>query len=401
MEEASQALRKAIALDPKDYLNCVKLASILNQQGKPHEAITYYQKAIALNPRDVMVLYSLGGMYEQTGQIQRAEEAYTLALRSKPEYRFALLSLARTESQQKKYAAAADHLRQFLAAYPDHFEAGRRLGQLYLVMGRPADAVQVYENLQRRFPGQFTDHVDMARALNGANEPEKALAALQVAYFRDGNKADINEEMARAHAALGQGDLAIIHFQRAYALNPAKDSLLLNVAALQRARKDWPAAIDTYQTFLNAHPEDLATHRALADTLLDNRQYEVAMSELTALAQQAGPPQADQPPVNPALYYSAQKDIAYATQMLGDLPRATALYEALLPLPEAQNDLQLHSNLALAYHQASAYDKAVALYKSVYYAPDAQLAEAGLQRETVGHDLAAALTALGDAAYHR
>ncbi|HEY9745648.1 MAG TPA: tetratricopeptide repeat protein, partial [Oculatellaceae cyanobacterium] len=106
LPQAEAALRRAIALDPTDYLNYVKLASILNQQGKPNEAILYYQKALSLNPQDTMILYSLGSVYEQVGQYAKAEEAYALTLQNNPRFRFGLLNLARTEIQQKKYEPA-------------------------------------------------------------------------------------------------------------------------------------------------------------------------------------------------------------------------------------------------------------------------------------------------------
>src|SRR6478672_4886179 len=46
LDGAERALRQAIAMDPQDYLNYVKLASILNQEGKPNEAVSYYQQAL-------------------------------------------------------------------------------------------------------------------------------------------------------------------------------------------------------------------------------------------------------------------------------------------------------------------------------------------------------------------
>lgn len=397
LKEAEQALRKTITLDPQDYLNAVKLAAILNQLGKPNEAASYYRQALTLNPQDMMILYSLGGIYEQLGQYTKAEEAYTLTLRNNPGYRFALLNLARTEIQQKKYAPAITHYHQFLESYPDHFEARRRLARLYLATGKMSEAVQQYERLKMRFPNQFADHVDLARALNGANDPAKALAELQLADGQEGGKADISEEMGRAHAALGQGELAILNFRKAYALNPQKEELLLRIGDLQRERKQWNEAIESYQTFLKLHPDNRPVRRTLADTYLENRQYEAALSELDGLLSQLDPGRADQA----AERYALQKDQAYAMHMMGDLPKAIALYEALRQTPDANKDVQLQSNLALAYHKAGDYQNAVQAYKAVYYANPARLAQARINRTELAGDLTTALMALGDAAYKK
>lgn len=389
-DQAEQALRKAIALDPQDYLNYVKLASLLNQQGKPNEAISYYQQALNLNPQDGMILYSLGSIYEQLGEYAKAQEAYELGLQNNPRYQFALLNLARTEIQQKKYPPAIVHYQQFLGKYPDHYEARRHLAKLYLVTGQEAASVKEYDVLKQRFPNQFGEHLDLARALTGANAPEQALEELKVAYAKEGSKSDIGEEMGRAHAALGQVDLAIHNYRKAYALNPQKDDLLLRIADLHRAQKQWGPAVENYQTYLKAHPADQGVRQVLATTYLDDAKYEAALNELGILLQAVRDPQQR---------FSIQKDMAFSTQMLGDVPRAIGMYEALLQEPPAQKDLQLKFNLAIAYHKAGRYEQAVDFYKQVYYAEPQLQQQFKIERQSLGNDLAVALTALGDMAY--
>jgi tetratricopeptide (TPR) repeat protein len=394
LEEAEQALRRAIGMDPQDYLNVVKLASILNQQGKPNEAISYYQKALSLNPQDVMILYSLGGIYEQMGQYGKAEEAYGLTLQNNPRYQFGLLNLARTEIQQKKYDPAIGHYQQFLQRYPEHYEARRHLAKLYLATGREAESVREYDLLKQRFPQQFGDHLDLARALTGSDQPRLALEELKTAYAKEGGKSDINEEMGRAHAALGQFDQAIRNYQKAYSLNNQKEDLLIRIADLYRGQKDYGMAIENYKAFLHKHPDDQDVRRMLANTYLDDKRFEPAASELSAMLQSTTDPQKR---------FELQKDMAFAVQMAGELPQAVSLYEGLLQNNQtarmADQDLQLKSNLAIALHKLRAYDKAIAVYKQIYYADAIQQQAYHINRDSLGNDLAIALTAVGDAAF--
>lgn len=387
LEQAEQALRKAIALDPADYLNHVKLGSVLNQQGKPNEAINYYQKALSLNPQDVMILYSLGSIYEQLGMYAQAEEAYALTLQNNPRYRFGLLNLARTEIQQQKYESAMGHYRQFLQHYPDHYQARRHLARLYLVTGKEPDAVREYEVLKNRFPDLFSDHVDLARALTSAKEPQKALDELKTAYVKEGSKAEINEEMGRAHAALGQADLAVVNYERAYALSPEKDDLLLRMAELYRERNLPDSAIAKYREFLVKQPGHAAVRRLLINTYFDNKRYGAALAEMGALLERTEDPQQR---------YDLQKDMAYAVQMQGDLDKAALLYEGLKNNPLSAQDWQLRSNLAIAYHKSGDLARAIPLYKQIYYADQTQLHQYRIDRASLGNDLAMALTALGD-----
>ena len=390
LKDAETNLRQAIAMDPKDYLNYVKLASILNQEDRPNEAISYYQQALNLQPEDPMILFSLGGVYEQVGQYAKAEEAYALCAQNNPTYQFTLLNLARAEIQQKKYKPAIVHYQQFLNRYPDHYEARRRLARLYLVTGQETAAVQEYDILKQRFPKRFDEHLDLARALNGANAPAQALEELKVAYAKEGGKADIDEEMGRAHVALGQADMAILNYQKAYALDPHRDDLLLKVGDLYRIQKDPDKAIENYQAYLKLHPANQDVRRFLVNTYLDNHRYEPALNELGVMLDATTDPQKQ---------YEIEKDMAYTTQMLGDMPKAIQQYEALLQQPQAAKDLQLKSNLAIAYHREGAFERAIPLYKDIYTADSQLKQQYQIDTAGLGNDLAVALTAIGDKAY--
>ena len=390
LEDAENALRKAMSLDPQDYLNYVKLGSILSQEGKPREALSYYQKALELFPADSMILFSIGNVYEQLGEYQKATEAYTLTLQNNPRYAYALLNLARSEIQQREYPSAIGHYKQFLDRYPEHFEARRRLAKLYLVTSQPQLAVVEYQALKSRFGEKFTDHLDLAKALNGANDPQAALQELNEAYAAEGGKGDIVEEMGRAHVALKQPEQAIDSFRRAYELTPEKDELLLEISHLYQGTGQADQAISATLAYLQKHPQDARVQQDLAGLYLDSKQYDLALARLETVLPQL---------TEPGDRYDARKDMAFARQMQGDSDTAIAEYETLLSEEAAKTDLQLLSNLAIAYHQKKAYEKAANTYKMVYYATPELQTQYRIDKDKVGNDMAIALTALGDAAY--
>src|SRR5205085_1663243 len=113
------------------------------------------------------------------------EEAYGLSLQNNPRYQYALLNLARTEIQQKKYQPAITNYEQFLHQYPDNYEARRHLAKLFLVTGQTSESIKQYDFLKQHYPGQFGEHLDLARALNEANAPEMALDELKIAYAKE------------------------------------------------------------------------------------------------------------------------------------------------------------------------------------------------------------------------
>lgn len=405
LEEAEKALRMAVAAHPGDYLNYVKLASVISRLGKTNEAISLYNQALALNADDPMVYLSLGAIYEQTGDYAEAEKAYSRALMKNTAYTFGYFNLARTQIQQEAYDAAIKSYNRFLSAYPDHYEGRKYLAHLLLVTEQPKLAAIQYEALKKKFPNRFGEHVELARALTRSDAPEKALEALKSAYAQEGNRADILIEMGNAHLALGQADYALMNLDKAYRLDPVRDELLLEMAEIYGRQNALDEAAGKYRAYLAKHPDNVAVRQRLANLYITDGQYEAAIAELDTLLKDT---------TDEALRYRLEKETAYAYHMKGDLFVAIPRYEVLLADERAKDDLQLHTNLALAYHKAEDYQKAIPLYKKAYYgwriqpvpadaaenSDDAKRAQTQMKNRTVlGNDLANAMTAYADKLY--
>jgi tetratricopeptide (TPR) repeat protein len=390
LASAESLLRQAIALDAQDYLNYVKLASLLGREGKPNEAASLYRQALALNPHDAMIHYSLGGLYEQMGQYESAEKAYLEALRSNPRYQFGLLNLARVDVQLKRYEPAIANYRQFLMSYPNHYEARRRLASLYRVNHQEALAVQEYTYLEQHFPEQFTDYLNFSRALRATGQPRQAITRLEVAIDKTGKNAELMEEFGHAEAALNHGQEAIRQYQAAYQLNPKKDELLLAIGDLYQKDQKALTAAEYYNTFLVSHPDHVPARQMLAESYLEGQKYDLAKQEIDRLLSTLTDPEAR---------YQKEKDKAYASQMLGEQPEAIQQYEQLSKSPFAQSDLQLRMNLAIAYHQASQLENAVVLYQQIFMASPELQQQYHVNTAVLRTDLLGALLKLGDLAY--
>lgn len=388
LKEAEAEIRNAMAKDPYDSMNFIKLASILSQLGQHNEAISWYKRAAAMDAQDSMVYYSLGGLYEQISDYPKAEEAYSRALKKNPQYKFGLLNLARTQTQQgqnnpEKFKEAIINYEALLKDYPDHFESRRHLAHLQLVVANEPEAVKQFERLKTDFPKRFNDHLYLAKALTRSNEPQKALEELKLAYATEGSKADIAEEMGNAHMALNQIPYAILNFEKAMTLNPQKTELSLQVGDLYLRTKQWDQAIGNYQQYLSKHPENLDAHHALAGAFIEKKDFDSALRELKPLSKQLS---------NPQKRFEVNKEIAFSYQMLGDLDEAIPRYEAVVKDPLSSGDNQLRTNLAIAYHKKGDLEQAANLYKEIYQAdPD--------KNKAVANDLANVIVAMGDRLY--
>jgi tetratricopeptide (TPR) repeat protein len=85
-EEALEAYRQAIKLDPKYISPYNNLGNVLRFLGRDEEAIKAYQKAISIDPKYVTPYNGLGNALRSLGRHEEALEAYRQAIKLDPCY---------------------------------------------------------------------------------------------------------------------------------------------------------------------------------------------------------------------------------------------------------------------------------------------------------------------------
>jgi tetratricopeptide (TPR) repeat protein len=75
--------RKAIKVEPSDYISFNNLASIMTQQGKTRQAVEYYRKALEINPNTVQSLIGLAEiLVSENTDFRNVEEAIQLSAKA-------------------------------------------------------------------------------------------------------------------------------------------------------------------------------------------------------------------------------------------------------------------------------------------------------------------------------
>jgi len=74
LDQATDLLESALAVDPKNRRAFVELAEIAKTQGLPGKAIRYYREALELEPNDVAALAGQGDALVQKGALVKARE---------------------------------------------------------------------------------------------------------------------------------------------------------------------------------------------------------------------------------------------------------------------------------------------------------------------------------------
>jgi tetratricopeptide (TPR) repeat protein len=112
-DQARDAYRRALELDPSHTGARVNLGRLLHEAGHPGAAEAHYRMALASNPKDVTAAFDLGVALEDLGRDVEAIEAYEQAVLSDPRSADAHYNLFRLYEKTGRRAAAFRHLKAY------------------------------------------------------------------------------------------------------------------------------------------------------------------------------------------------------------------------------------------------------------------------------------------------
>jgi tetratricopeptide (TPR) repeat protein len=112
-DEARDAYRRAIELDPKHVEAHVNLGRLLHDEEQVQAALAHYELAHSIDPENPTVSFNLGVAYEDLGRGEEAMAAYLSAISADGKYADAHYNLARLYERAGKPMAALRHFRTY------------------------------------------------------------------------------------------------------------------------------------------------------------------------------------------------------------------------------------------------------------------------------------------------
>lgn len=112
-EEARDAYRRALELDPHHAAAHINLGRLLHEAGRLEDALGHYRLALQANPDDSTAAFDLAIALEDVGRLDEAMHAYQQAIRSDPKLADAYFNLARLYELSGKRAAALRYLSKY------------------------------------------------------------------------------------------------------------------------------------------------------------------------------------------------------------------------------------------------------------------------------------------------
>lgn len=284
-EEGFATLEKQRKLSSAQVNAAVEVSSHLNHWTRVIELLTNFRRH---HPLTISQREKLGRAYLMSGQPKEAEAELVSLLRDLPDEEQLVHSLAYLYLSESRFAEAADLYFRYLETHPRAFESHVNLGLIHFKLRRTEEALA---DLRKAFGLDFEKaNVYFYRQLVRNMRPE--------------GLAELAEDTKRALGLPGDGVAAHLHLAREYQNLTRHDN-----------------AIEEYEKYLAAKPEDGEARLALATLYFrrgDMEKSEAAVSSLLDMTGDLG---------HAARLFAAElavvaRHIDRALQLLQDLPAA-------------------------------------------------------------------------------
>ena len=154
--EAEEIFRRALEINPNNIPTCTELGRLLGKQhGREREAEKVFRRALEIDPDNIPVRTELGRLLgKQHGREAEAEALFKRALEIDPDNIPPRTELGRLLGRQRgREKEAEDVLRCNIRLHPTNPHSYSILAKLYERQNRYPEALQLYETLCERSPG--------------------------------------------------------------------------------------------------------------------------------------------------------------------------------------------------------------------------------------------------------
>ena len=312
---ATQAFRKASALDPRDSVRAYMLARHLMKVGDlagakkaqqlvregqmrsmpdsgrsaptaPFVRLGLVQERTGSEPYFPPALYSEGFALLQRGEYQQAidrlkEAARRDPLAANPVERTEAMGRAATAFRDGLTAVAIGHLNVATELTPDRAEAHRMLGRVYVADQQFARGIQELKTALRLNPADERTPLALADALVETEQYPEAEQVLKDATTAFPASGRARYALGRLYQRRGLQAEALREFGAAVTFNPllGLNGIFQAMGAINAARQNFDAAVEAYEHRVDIHPNDAQAHQDLGDTYSRLNRHDEALAE--------------------------------------------------------------------------------------------------------------------------
>jgi len=150
---------------------------------------------------------------------------------------------------------AAERLGQALRSAPDHRSAQQLLMEIHMRSGNYAEVVPLCIRLLDQDSRQWGVKMNLIQALQRLDQPEACLVLADQMLEKEPNNLELLEVAALAQRVAGNGEEALVLFDRILQNDGRHAVALADSGAIYREREDWENALPYYLELVRTHPD--------------------------------------------------------------------------------------------------------------------------------------------------
>jgi len=262
-------------------------------RGQVERAIYCWNRVLEIDPDYYGVNRRIGQAYRRHGKLDQAKDYYLRELRNDPGNTDLLCEIAELTAESGQLAMAAAKFAQIVELEPDYLEARFALGKIWLQRGRPAQAVDCFETIEKMARGsvelpefdwrfgealfQLKRYEEAARKLriaanreNGnvvilmllgnsylaSHKPQKAADVFRRILASDSRNAFAHHNLGVCLFQTGRREAGLEHCLEAIRFKPDYVVAMHNAAVAYVQLGQWRAARAMLQRILRADPDN-------------------------------------------------------------------------------------------------------------------------------------------------
>jgi tetratricopeptide (TPR) repeat protein len=214
-DEAIAYYNKSLEINPENSEPRINLGILFAKSGRTDEALSYFQKALEINPRDGNAYNGIGNVFYRTGKTDDAIDNFRKALEIDPNYSEAHYNLGNVLSQIGKADEALTHYKKAIELDPNYCKAHNNMGNTLLQINQPDEAIYQYKKAIDCDPNFSEAQYNLGYVFLQDGRSNEAIAFFKKALEINPNYTDAHNNLGNALFQIGNIDEAIFHFQKA------------------------------------------------------------------------------------------------------------------------------------------------------------------------------------------
>ncbi len=239
-EEAISSFGEAASLDPRSSLPLAGLVEAkvmqFEQADRPDaldDARRDLEAAESLSPDSPRVRLAGGLLKETSGQYEEALEDYRSVLEREPQDEAALRRIGEVYVKLKMPSQAVAAYQKAIQLDPGYYAGYHGLGVFYFYHGDLSQAAEQFQKSIERAPGLFDEYTNLGAALDDLGRDADAEKALQTSLRLHETARALNS-MGAMRAYQKRDTEAVTYYQRAVVIDPSEYVYLQNLADSER-----------------------------------------------------------------------------------------------------------------------------------------------------------------------